>query len=371
AAEGSAEAADAIARELRETKSQSVRRAALMTLGRGAKERSLPELRAALGDGAALVRAAAAAGLGYAGEGALPDLARALEDADPRVRAAAVEALAEIGGQAAWEQIAVRAARDLDCGVRWSVADRLAAKKPPDWKESLAALFADSQDPASWDVRVTILNALREDAAAVLPLAERALADGAFSVRRLAREIAGGGAAPAGERSPAPRLPYPLLRREEFYGGAPPHLFLETDAGRVVIELYLDEAPHHVSSIVALARQGFYDGLTFHRVVPSFVAQGGDPRADGNGDAGYFLPDEINRIPYLRGTVGMPKSTKDDGGCQIFVAHLPLPRLDGRYTVFGRVVLGMDAIDRMEVGSVIRRAWVDEFAYRPAAQLAR
>jgi len=126
------------------------------------------------------------------------------------------------------------------------------------------------------------------------------------------------------------------------------------------MELYLRDAPEHVSSIVHLARSGFYDGLLFHRVVPAFVVQGGDPRTDGWGDNGRSLPHEINPHPYLRGSVGMPTAGPDTGGCQFFIDHLPTPHLDGKYTVFGRVILGMEVVDQVQVGDRIIEATVDE-----------
>ena len=93
-----------------------------------------------------------------------------------------------------------------------------------------------------------------------------------------------------------------------------------------------------------------------HRVVSDFVIQGGDPRGDGWGGPGYALRDEINTVRFDRGAVGMPKSGRDTGGCQIFVTHVPTPHLDGNYTVFGKVISGMDVVDRIEVGDAILSA---------------
>jgi cyclophilin family peptidyl-prolyl cis-trans isomerase len=113
-----------------------------------------------------------------------------------------------------------------------------------------------------------------------------------------------------------------------------------------------------VSNFVRLVREGFYDGLPWHRVVPNFVIQGGDPLGSGWGGPGYALPDEINRRRFLRGTVGMPKAGKDTGGCQIFITHAPTPHLDGNYTVFGQVTSGLDVVDQIEVGDSIERAYL-------------
>ena len=113
------------------------------------------------------------------------------------------------------------------------------------------------------------------------------------------------------------------------------------------------ETPLTTSSFVDLARRGFYDGLTFHRVEPGFVIQGGCPRGDGNGGPGYTLRCEISQRPYGRGAVGMALSGKDTGGSQFFIVHSPQPHLDGGYTLFGQVVNGMEVVDKISPGDVI------------------
>ncbi len=108
------------------------------------------------------------------------------------------------------------------------------------------------------------------------------------------------------------------------------------------------DAPLTVGNFIALARKGFFDGVAIHRIVPDFVVQDGDPRGDGEGGPGYTIRDEINMRPYLRGTVGMALDWADTGGSQFFITHSPQPHLDGRYTVFGNVVAGMDVVDRLD-----------------------
>jgi cyclophilin family peptidyl-prolyl cis-trans isomerase/HEAT repeat protein len=136
-----------------------------------------------------------------------------------------------------------------------------------------------------------------------------------------------------------------------------PSVVFETDRGSFTIALASSEdAGVHAAAFADSVKRHLYDGLIWHRVVTAFVVQGGDPRGSGWGDAGWRLADEINRIPFERGTVGMPKAGKDTGGCQLFVALVPTPHLDGRYTAFGRVVSGMDVLDRLEPGDKIVRA---------------
>ena len=135
---------------------------------------------------------------------------------------------------------------------------------------------------------------------------------------------------------------------------------VSTPKGSFTIELLPDEAPLNVDSFVQLARRGYFKGITFHRVVPNFVIQGGDPRGDGNGGPGYQIRCEVNEVPYERGAVGMALSGKDTGGSQWFVTHSRQPHLDGGYTVFGRVVAGMDVVDKITRGDVIRSVVITE-----------
>jgi cyclophilin family peptidyl-prolyl cis-trans isomerase len=120
------------------------------------------------------------------------------------------------------------------------------------------------------------------------------------------------------------------------------------------MELLPDEAPLTVDNFVQLSRRGYYRGIVFHRVVPNFVIQDGDPRGDGNGGPGYSIRCEINEVPYDRAAVGMALSGKDTGGSQWFVTHAPQPHLDGGYTVFGRVISGMNVVDAIIRGDVIK-----------------
>lgn len=135
---------------------------------------------------------------------------------------------------------------------------------------------------------------------------------------------------------------------------------LVTSKGSFTIEFLTEDAPLTVDNFVQLARTGYLNGIAFHRVVPNFVIQGGDPRGDGNGGPGYQIRCEINEVSYDRAAVGMALSGKDTGGSQWFVTHSPQPHLDGGYTVFGRVIRGMDVVDSIARGDVIRRAIVSE-----------
>lgn len=128
---------------------------------------------------------------------------------------------------------------------------------------------------------------------------------------------------------------------------------LHTERGAIHLAFEREAAPLAVDSFATLARAGFYDGLTFHRVVSSFVAQGGDPRGDGSGGPGYHLPCENHDQRYERGAVGMALAGKDTGGSQFFLTHGEQPHLDGRYTIFARVVSGLDVMDALLPGDRI------------------
>jgi cyclophilin family peptidyl-prolyl cis-trans isomerase len=128
---------------------------------------------------------------------------------------------------------------------------------------------------------------------------------------------------------------------------------LATTKGTIVLELKVAEAPGSVASFVALLNKHFYDGLYFHRVVPDFVAQGGDPRGDGSGSTPYNLRSELAQLHYGAGAVGLASAGKDTESCQFFFTHQPTPHLDGRYTIFAQVVRGMDVVQQLEIGDRI------------------
>jgi cyclophilin family peptidyl-prolyl cis-trans isomerase len=123
---------------------------------------------------------------------------------------------------------------------------------------------------------------------------------------------------------------------------------IKMDIGDIRFELYPKDAPETVNSFVFLAREGFYDGVTFHRVIPGFVAQAGDPTATGRGGPGYTIPDEVNSKKFLDGTIGMAKTAApNSGGSQFYICYAPQPNLDGGYTVFGQIVEGRDVLDQI------------------------
>jgi peptidylprolyl isomerase len=136
-------------------------------------------------------------------------------------------------------------------------------------------------------------------------------------------------------------------------------LYLDVPAGRVVIEMRPDLAPQTVAQIKALTRRGFYDGIAFHRVIAGFMAQTGDPRGDGTGGSGHKLKAEFSNEKHVQGTVSMARaSDPDSADSQFFIMFAPEPSLDGKYTIWGKVVSGMEYVDQIKKGDPARNGTV-------------
>lgn len=141
------------------------------------------------------------------------------------------------------------------------------------------------------------------------------------------------------------------IRAAEEKAGNLPKVKLETSKGTIVIELFENEAPNTTANFIDLVSKKYYDGLTFHRVIPGFMAQGGDPQGTGAGGPGYTIPDELgeNHRKHFRGSLSMAKTAApNSGGSQFFLTFVPTTHLDGKHTVFGRVVDGMDVLSKIQ-----------------------
>jgi peptidyl-prolyl cis-trans isomerase B (cyclophilin B) len=137
---------------------------------------------------------------------------------------------------------------------------------------------------------------------------------------------------------------------------------VKTNRGDIEVDLFAAEAPKTVNNFVFLARDGFYDGLTFHRVIRDFVAQGGCPLGTGMGGPGYKFEDETRGNPHRHeaGSLSMANAGPNTNGSQFFICHKPQPHLDGKHTVFGKVRKGMDVVLRLEQGDLINQILVGE-----------
>lgn len=289
-----------------------------------------------------------------------------LDDRDARVREAAYGAIAPPASMPLEDtvhKILLRGVRDPDFYVRATAIAALTDRASIDDLPQVMASYRAYNDSAN-DARLAAL----QYAAAVWKKDS-----GAFDARLRQRLAAFPVPADPLERAAGRDLPFwktwgavkPTARPASWYdnvvrsmvvpslSGKRPHATIHTVRGPIELELFGDDAPITAWNFLSLARSGYYRDTRFHRVVPNFVAQDGDPRDDGNGGPGYAIRDEMNPNRYERGAVGMALSGPDTGGSQYFITHSPQPHLDGHYTVFGKVVRGFDVLDRIVQGDLI------------------
>jgi cyclophilin family peptidyl-prolyl cis-trans isomerase len=290
------------------------------------------------------------------------DVIRALlDDSHPNVRTEAIRAI-ERSRWPAYADAFVRALRADDYQLVMVAASALADGRTRRVStaliEALERLSSRASD-TSRDPRLSILRTLTDVGSADLadrlrsflhdfdPAVARQAADtiGAWTGRRAA-------AAPRARRSPPP---WTLREYRALTSGGWRAVVRMRTGGRFEIELLADEAPATAARFIRLARSGAYDGLTFHRVEPNFVIQGGSPGANEYAGHDPYLRDEVGLTPHLRGAVGISTRGRDTGDAQLFIDLVDLPRLDHRYTVFARVVAGLDVVDGILEGGVIDR----------------
>jgi cyclophilin family peptidyl-prolyl cis-trans isomerase/HEAT repeat protein len=303
-------------------------------------------------------------------EGFHPLLRRLTTDERATVRAAALEGLSGFGDPDD-EPLFTRAVGDADWVTATVAAGALGEAGTVASTPALREALAGRHGADETELRATAASALgtiggRTGAQDDLPALRDALADEDFFVRRAAAEAI---TRVTGDTIVVePRVPPDASYPADF--GIPRGLetaTIVTERGAIEIELFGDECPSTVASFVALARRGFYDGIRFHRVVPSFVAQAGCPRGDGWGSAGYTLRCEINERRYTTGAVGMAHAGKDTGGSQFFITHSPQHHLEGRYTLFGRVIAGQEVADSLTEQDRILRIETGEASVRGSA----
>ncbi len=321
----------------------------------------LVEAAAAASDPVLRTRAAEAAGR----LGAAALLERLTADSTAMVRGAAVAARLEAAGEdmaAAAAAVARLALADPDHGVRATAFGWLAEHPvvPLEVLDPAARAALTDREVESGVSAVQALAARGKaeplERGAVVALLEQIAAVNDLPLRR---------AAAAGlvelDRPEPPRRPFETGKTLETYQEIvqrtrrPREVELVTARGPVRLRLACPQAPLTCLNFLTLAGQGYFDGLRFHRIVPDFVVQDGDPRGDGSGGPGYSIRDEINRLRYRRGVLGMALSGPDTGGSQWFVTLTPQPHLDGGYTVFGEVVAGMEVLDQLLQGDAIER----------------
>jgi len=318
------------------------------------------------------VRAALATTLGELGrERAQAPLTSMLRDSDQRVLPPVLDALAKVGATNALDELTARLTVD-DPVVRAAAARGLATLKAAKASPLLLEAIKRAQGDGLYMARTAALDALVAiDPVAAKPAMTAALSDRDWAVRVRAAEHLKRLDANADVSSMRPAPPHTVaeLTALDTLVNPPysPQAYIDTSKGTIQFELAVLDAPRTVANFMSLVRRNYFRGVQLHRVVPDFVVQDGDPRGDGEGGPGYTIRDEINMRPYLRGTVGMALDWADTGGSQFFITHSPQPHLDGRYTVFGQVVSGMDVVDRLQQWDTIDRirvwdgvAWIGD-----------
>jgi cyclophilin family peptidyl-prolyl cis-trans isomerase/HEAT repeat protein len=276
-------------------------------------------------------------------------------DTDPRVRAAVAEAAGTLDDPRA-ARLLREALKSDDPGVIAAAAEAVRRsieerhRRDPNVVPRLCELLGRLRSADNPEALVSVIDALKAFAdPQAVPALTPLLADPNVTVRDHARgalrwlhgrdpELP-----PPAHPQPSPGDPWALAGRDV-------RAVVTTERGDLALRLFPDDAPRAVASFVQLARRGFYDGLAFHRVVPDFVVQGGDPRGDGYGGPGYSLRCEINAHLFERGTVGIALAGKDTGGSQFFVTHSSQPQLDGRFTVIGQLLGGLEVLDALQAG---------------------
>jgi cyclophilin family peptidyl-prolyl cis-trans isomerase/HEAT repeat protein len=290
-------------------------------------------------------------------------------DPDPRVREAAYAEITPSAGMPLEDTVhalLINGLRDPDFYVRATVIGALADRpSTADLSAILASYNAAARDSAN-DARLAAIQYVgalwKKDSTSLNQTWRQQLAQTPVPTDPLER--AAGKDVPVWTKwSGVTAPPKPILWYEGVvktivmpaYVGKTLNATILTVRGPIRLELFGTDAPITVWNFLSLARSGYYRDTRFHRVVPNFVAQDGDPRDDGNGGPGYAIRDEMNRNRYERGAVGMALSGPDTGGSQYFITHSPQPHLDGHYTVFGRVIRGFDVLDRIVQGDQISK----------------
>ena len=300
-------------------------------------------------------------------QSALPRLTSMLSDSDQRVIAAVLTSLVKLNAPEAGDILLDQLKSD-DPVVRAAAASGIGELRLPAGAQALPAAYQFALRDTTYVARAAIIEAFSKYGITVArSLLDAALNDKDWAVRvraaALLRQAEPSSDAPTRIRPAPTRLAAEAYRSPALTTPkVSTQAFIDTDRGTIQLELAVLDAPLMIDNFISRVKKGFFTNLTFHRVVPDFVIQGGDPRGDGEGGPGYTVRDELSERPYLRGTVGIALDWPDTGGSQFFITHSPQPHLDAKYTVIGRVINGMDVVDRIQQNDLIRkvRVWDGE-----------
>ncbi len=294
---------------------------------------------------------------------ALARLGQYFNDRWPSVRASALEALCQVDSASAETYIG-KALKDKDFVVAVTAVDLAAKYNLKHLIPQIADMYLERRELIEGDLKLAIIEAWPrfqtdpELDSLILVVLNEGINDETYTIRKRTAAVFEGMYGIDREtdvgiaRSKIEKHNYRDLFQKYDIN---PRAKIETERGEIVIELLYDHAPLTVNNFISLAESGFYDSLVFHRVVPNFVIQDGCPRGDGWGGPGYMIRCEYNRLTYETGMVGMALSGKDTGGSQYFITLSPQPHLDGRYTIFGRVISGLEVAQQIVRGDRIHR----------------
>ena len=373
---GGAAAIRALDEQLVQGTTFAVRRAALAALAQAAPAHALQAAQAWRGDADWRLRSAYAEALGNDSGGASRTALVAMSaDSDPRVAETALGALGQATprGDPATRALARSRLGHADAFVRAAAIGLLDRDGDPALLPDFVAAYRGAERDEVSDARLAAVQGMVHIAEVDAASASRVEREFLAAVPRspdylVRRAVADGLGAERAARYWGDVDPVQTGRRFEDYldvarglflpalqGGKLPQVNLETERGTLSLILDAADAPLTVQNFLQLVDRRFFDGARWHRVVPNFVIQDGDPRGDGNGGPGWAIRDEINRQRYDRGAVGMALSGPDTGGSQFFITHSPQPHLDGGYTVFGHLVQGYEVLDQIVQGDRIRR----------------
>ena len=297
----------------------------------------------------------------------VPRVAGLFSDPSPQVRSAAFDVLTTLDSSNL-EFYINKALADTDFVLQAQAISKIQEKKLVKYIPNLAAMMKKPKEIEP-DVRRGIIEALPDlmsalghDSSLIRILIDGIL-DKSYIVRRSAAQVYEnslhedkGKLVPPAET----RISEKDIRGALAQYATNPYAEIITNRGKIKLELYFDQAPLTVMNFISLVKSGFYTGLIFHRVVPNFVIQGGDPRGDGWGGPGYYIRCEYSDEPYIKGTVGIATSGKDTGGSQFFITLSPQPHLNARYTVFGQVTSGMDVAEQIVRGDTIQQITIED-----------
>jgi peptidyl-prolyl cis-trans isomerase B (cyclophilin B) len=246
-----------------------------------------------------------------------------------------------------------------DPAITTIIASKFALMKDPQTVPALIGSYHNFEAPKDLEAMISIITALDSiNSPAAIEFLQKQTDSRYYEIRKASRHalqhISGQ------NFTPDTTATLPRTRTDFQTDGLTeqPRVRVETTRGNFELILYPEKAPLTVANFLELVNTGFYDGIYFHRVVPGFVIQGGDPRGDGWGGPDYAIPCEYNDIFYDRGVLGMAHAGKDTGGSQFFITHTPQPHLNGKHTAFGRVISGMSVVDQIDMYDHIQKAYI-------------